>query len=68
VIQGVVRVDSLDRNTGVEGDDLNTFTAGINYFLTKDGYSRWQLNYERDRDDSSHTTNNLILAQFQAGF
>ena len=54
IVQGVVRVRPISTpNTGAANDITGTLTAGLNYFLNKDGYSRWQLNYERKKDDST---------------
>jgi phosphate-selective porin OprO and OprP len=68
VLQGAVRIDKLDPNTGVADNEVRTLTAGLTRFLNKDGYSRVQLNYERKEDNATNTTVNTILGQFQAGF
>lgn len=66
--QAVVRYDRLDPNTAAAGDATNTLTLGLNYFLNKDGYTRWQLNYEKHGEQGTQVKNDLLLAQFQAGF
>lgn len=66
--QVVARYDFLDPNTAKAGDATNTLTLGLNYFLNKDGYTRWQLNYEKHGEQGASIKNDLFLAQFQAGF
>jgi phosphate-selective porin len=68
VTQAVVRFDRLDPNTSVANDAASTWTAGLNYFLSKDTLNRVQVNYERHREQGSQIANDLFLAQFQAGF
>lgn len=68
VLQGAVRIDKLDPNTGVADNEARTLTAGLTRFVSKDGYSRVQLNYEHKQDNATDTTVNTILGQFQAGF
>lgn len=66
--QAVVRYDRLDSDTSVGDDASSTLTLGLNWFLNKDGYTRWQLNYERRREEGAQVPNDLLLAQYQAGF
>lgn len=68
--QGVVRYDQLDPDTAVNGNNVGTWTFGINRFLNKDGYTRWQVNYETRRGNGQPATSsqNQILAQYQGGF
>ncbi|MBI2844208.1 MAG: hypothetical protein HYX78_12475 [Armatimonadetes bacterium] len=68
LLHGAVRFDRLDPNTGAANDVTSTFTAGLSWFLNKDGYSRWQLNYEHRWEQGAQISNDQILAQFQAGF
>ncbi len=67
-IQAVARYDWLDLNTAAANDATSTLTLGLNYFLNKDGYSRWQLNWEEHNEQGTQVKNDLLLAQFQAGF
>lgn len=66
--QGVVRFDQLDPNTSVADDKIGTWTFGINRFLNRDGYTRWQINYETRRGQGAQQSYDQILAQFQTGF
>ncbi|MHB0998769.1 MAG: porin [Armatimonadota bacterium] len=67
--QAVVRYDVLNPNTSsVDDNSTNSLTLGFNKFLNKDGYSRWQLNYEIKNEKGPAISNNLLTAQFQAGF
>lgn len=63
-----VRYDRFEPNTGIDDDALNTLTAGLNWFLDEKGYSRWQVNYERRREEGEQIANDRFLVQFQAGF
>ena len=67
-IDGLLRYDLFDPNKNAGDDAVKTLTAGVNWNLTKDGYSRWQLNYEWKREEGPQVSNNQLLAQFQAGF
>ena len=67
--QAVVRYDNLNPDTrSVKDASTNSLTLGINRFLNKDGYTRWQLNYEIKGEKGTAILNNLLTAQFQAGF
>ncbi|MHB1457161.1 MAG: porin [Armatimonadota bacterium] len=67
--QAVVRYDNLNPDTkSVKDASTNSLTLGINRFLNKDGYTRWQLNYEIKGEKGTAISNNLLTAQFQAGF
>lgn len=66
--QAVARYDILDPNTSVKGDLNKTLTLGMNWFLNKDGYSRWVVNYEIRNKGNSSVPSNLLMGQFQAGF
>ncbi|HEY3297597.1 MAG TPA: porin [Armatimonadota bacterium] len=66
--QAVVRYDNLDPNTSADNDRASTWTYGLNRFLNKDGSTRIQLNYERHLEQGTQKPNDLILAQFQAGY
>lgn len=66
--QAVVRFDQLDPNEAVASDKSSTWTFGFNKFLNKDGYTRWQINYQRQREEGTQVPNDQLLAQFQAGF
>ena len=66
--QGVLRYDLVDPNTGVDRDRVGTFTAGWNWFISKDTNSRLQVDYERRRDQSVSGIYNTFLAQVQTAF
>jgi phosphate-selective porin len=66
--QAVIRYDRLDPNTAVGDDATGTLTFGFNRFLSKDGLQRWQMNYERRREQGDQVKNDQYLAQFQLGF
>jgi hypothetical protein len=67
-LQFGARYDVFDPNTDVDDNALNTLTAGFNWFLDPKGYSKWQLNYERRREEGPQIANDRLLVQFQAGF
>ena len=67
-IDGLVRYDIFDPDKDSNGDVTKTLTVGVNWNLNKGGYSRCQLNYERKREEGAQVSNDLLLAQFQAGF
>ncbi len=67
-IQGVVRYDQIDPDTAVGNDKTGTLTLGFNKFLNKDGYTRWQVNYEARRGQGTQISYDQTLAQFQTGF
>jgi len=65
--QGVVRFDSLDRQSASSPGRNETWTLGLNWFFA--AKTKFQVNLEFNRDDESgkgKTTS--ILALFQAGF
>ena len=66
--QFVTRYDLLDPDNNTNSDNTGTWTFGFNKFLNKDGYTRWQVNYERRREEGTQVPNDQFLAQFQAGF
>lgn len=67
--QAFVRYDNLNPDTCSAVDNsTNLLSLGINRFLYKDGYTRWQLNYEIKGDKGTAISNNLLTAQLQAGF
>ena len=66
--QAVVRFDTLNANTAVQNDPISTWTFGFNKFLNKDGYTRWQVNYESRRAPDPSIRQDQVIAQYQAGF
>ncbi|MHB1462481.1 MAG: porin [Armatimonadota bacterium] len=66
--QGVIRYDQIDPNTSVADDYTGVLTIGFNRFLTKDGSTRWQLNYETRSGQGTQPSYNQLLAQFQTQF
>lgn len=67
-LDGIVRYDVFDPDKDSGDDAFKTVTAGINWKLNKDDYSRFQLNYEWKSEEWPKVSNNQLLAQFQAGF
>jgi phosphate-selective porin len=67
-VQAVARLDRLDPNTDVAGNVTQTVTGGLTWLLTKDGSARWQLNYERKREQAVQLPNDQFLGQIQVGF
>ncbi|MEN6520398.1 MAG: porin [Armatimonadota bacterium] len=67
-LQLAARYDRYDPNTDADDNALKTLTAGFNWFLDEKGYSKWQLNYERRREEGAQIANDRLMAQFQAGF
>lgn len=66
--QVAVRYDRLDPNTGAADDATGTLTFGLTRLLSADGLQRWQVNYERRREQGGQVRNDQYLAQFQLGF
>lgn len=66
--QVAIRYDRLDPNTAVGNDATGTLTFGFTRLLSADGLQRWQLNYERRREQGAQVQNDQYLAQFQIGF
>jgi phosphate-selective porin len=66
--QAAIRYDHLDPDTGESGDASHTLTVGFTRLLSKDGLQRWQLNYERRREEGAQVKNDQYLAQLQLGF
>jgi phosphate-selective porin len=66
--QAAIRYDHLDPNTGAGDDASHTLTVGFTRLLSKDGLQRWQLNYERHREEGEQVPNDQYLAQLQLGF
>jgi phosphate-selective porin len=65
-IQAIVRHDSYDENMDIQGDRADIITLGLNWFFSKK--TKLQINYEHHREELIGSTENVILAQFQAGF
>ena len=49
-LQGIVKLDSYDPNASSAGDRQDTWTAGLNWFLTE--RTKLQVNYELIRNES----------------
>ncbi|MEN6370457.1 MAG: porin [Armatimonadota bacterium] len=67
-LQFAARYDWYNPNTDAGNDILKTLTAGFNWFMDDKGCSKWQLNYERRREESTQVANDRLMVQFQAGF
>ncbi len=65
-IQAIVKYDSYDLNRNIQGDRTDVITLGLNWFFSK--ITKLQINYEHHREELMGTSENVILAQFQAGF
>jgi phosphate-selective porin len=65
-IQAVVKYDSYDANRDIQGDLTDVITLGLNWFFSK--MTKLQINYEHHTAGLTGTSENVILAQFQAGF
>ncbi len=65
-IQALVRYDSYDLNMDIRGDRNDVITLGLNWFFSK--ITKLQINYEHHKEELTGTSENVILAQFQAGF
>ncbi len=65
-IQAIVKFDSYDANRDIQGDRIDIITLGLNWFFSK--ITKFQINYEHHTEGLTGTSENVILAQFQAGF
>jgi phosphate-selective porin len=65
-IQAIVKYDSYDADRDIQGDRTDVITLGLNWFFSK--IIRLQINYEHHTEGLTGTSENVILAQFQAGF
>ena len=65
-IQAVVKYDSYDANRDIQGNRIDVFTLGLNWFFSK--MTKLQINYEHHTAGLTGTSENVVLAQFQAGF
>jgi hypothetical protein len=64
-LQAIVKHDFFDRNMAIPGDRIVVTTLGINYFFSRK--TKILINYEY-RKGIDETSENVILAQLQAGF
>lgn len=64
--QALIRYDSYDKNMAVQGDRIGILTLGLNWFFSKK--TKFQINYEYHGKESDEPSQNVILAQLQAGF
>ena len=65
-LQIVAKVDAYDKNTALDDDRTNLYTAGLNWMIS--GKTKLQVNYEYLRNELGGTVNKALLVQFQAGF
>jgi phosphate-selective porin OprO/OprP len=65
-IQALARYDSFDLNLDIQGDRNDVLLLGLNWFFSKK--TKLQINYEHHQEGLTGTSENVILAQFQAGF
>jgi len=67
-LQLVARYDQLDPDSTKNTDAVNSLTGGLTWLLSKDGVTRFQLNYVAQHEQGTQVENNQVLAQFQTGF
>jgi len=65
-IQAVVKYDCFDQDMEIHEDKMSIVTFGLNWLFSD--RTKFQVNYEYHKDESNKASNNVILAQFQAGF
>jgi phosphate-selective porin OprO/OprP len=65
-IQAIVKYDSLERNKNISGDRLKVVTLGLNWFFSEK--TKLQFNYEYHKREAERNSDNVFLAQLQAGF
>ncbi|KPK45527.1 MAG: hypothetical protein AMK74_03125 [Nitrospira bacterium SM23_35] len=65
-IQAIVKYESYDADRDIQGDRIDIITLGLNWFFSK--MTKLQINYEHHTEGLTGTSENAILAQFQAGF
>lgn len=65
-IQAIVRYNCYDANRDIQGDRNDVIMLGLNWFFAKK--TKLQINYEHHQEGLTGTSENVILAQFQAGF
>jgi phosphate-selective porin OprO/OprP len=65
-IQAIVKYESYDADRDIQGDRIDIITLGLNWFFSK--MTKLQINYEHHTEGLTGTSENVILAQFQAGF
>ncbi len=65
-IQAIVKYESYDADRDIQGDRIDIITLGLNWFFSK--MTKFQINYEHHTAGLARTSENVILAQFQAGF
>jgi len=65
-IQAIVKYDSYDANRDIQGDRTDVITLGLNWFFSK--MTKLQINYEHHTEGLTGNSENVVLAQFQAGF
>ena len=65
-LQVLVKADAVDMNRSLDGDRVNRYSAGVNWFIA--GRTKLQLNYELYDGEIEKNDNHAILAQFQVAF
>ena len=65
-LQAVINYDSYDLDLDLAGNRIEVITLGVNWFFSQK--TKLQVNYEHQKDELAGTTENIFLAQFQAGF
>jgi phosphate-selective porin len=64
-IQTILKYDSLNTKN-IRGDRIDVVTFGLNLFFTKK--TKFQINYEYRMEELGKISNQVLLAQLQAGF
>ncbi len=65
-VQVLLKADALDMNRDLDGDRINRYSAGVNWFIA--GRTKLQVNYEIYDGELEKNDNHAILAQFQVAF
>lgn len=65
-LQAVVNYDSYDSDLDLDDDLIKVITLGLNWYFSEK--TKLQINFENHKDDLAGTTDNVLVAQFQAHF
>ncbi len=67
-IQPGIRIGRLDRNADMDNDELNRYTAGINFNFTESRNALFRLNYESNQSDDGTGDYDRMILEFQIKF
>jgi len=65
-VQALLKAEALDTNRHLDGDRINRYTAGVNWFIA--GRTKLQINYEIYDGELGKNDNQAFLAQLQVAF